>query len=30
MIFQPRGLQEPLTKLYNRFLDRFASEPSVQ
>ena len=27
MIFQPRGLQEPLTKLYNRFLDRFAAQP---
>ena len=28
MIFQPRGLQEPLTRLYNRFLDRLAAEPA--
>ena len=25
MIFQPRGLQEPLTKAYTRLLDRFPS-----
>lgn len=24
MIYQPRGLQEPLTRLFNRLLDRFA------
>lgn len=25
MIFQPRGLQEPLTRAYNKLLDRFSS-----
>jgi len=28
MIFQPRGLQEPLTKLYHRFLDRMTAQPA--
>ena len=26
MLFQPRGLQEPLTRAFNRFLDRFARD----
>jgi branched-chain amino acid transport system permease protein len=28
MLYQPRGLQEPLTKLYNKILDRFAAKPA--
>ena len=28
MIFQPRGLQEPLTRLYNRITDRLTAQPS--
>ncbi len=28
MIFQPRGLQEPLTRIYNRLLDRIAKPPT--
>jgi branched-chain amino acid transport system permease protein len=28
MIFQPRGLQEPLTKAYNRLLDRLTQKPT--
>lgn len=27
MIFQPRGLQEPLTKAFNRLLDKLSSRP---
>ena len=30
MIFQPRGLQEPLTKAYSRLLDRFPSRNREQ
>jgi branched-chain amino acid transport system permease protein len=30
MLFQPRGLQEPLTRLYNRLLNRFISEPATE
>ena len=28
MIFQPRGLQEPLTRVYHRLLDRLLPEPA--
>jgi branched-chain amino acid transport system permease protein len=28
MLYQPRGLQEPLTRLYNKILDRFAAKPA--
>jgi branched-chain amino acid transport system permease protein len=28
MLYQPRGLQEPLTRLYNKLLDRFAAKPA--
>jgi branched-chain amino acid transport system permease protein len=28
MIFQPRGLQEPLTKAYHRLLDRLTEKPT--
>ena len=27
MIFQPRGLQQPLTRIYNRLLDRLTKKP---
>jgi branched-chain amino acid transport system permease protein len=30
MIYQPRGIQEPLTKLYNKLLDRIASKSSSE
>ena len=29
MTFQPRGLQEPLTRLYERLLDRLSGERRV-
>jgi branched-chain amino acid transport system permease protein len=28
MIFQPRGLQQPLTRIYNRLLDRLTKKPA--
>jgi branched-chain amino acid transport system permease protein len=30
MIYQPRGIQEPLTKLYNKLLDRITSKSSSE
>ncbi len=30
MIYQPRGLQEPLTRLYNRITDRLTARPSTE
>jgi branched-chain amino acid transport system permease protein len=30
MLYQPRGLQEPLTRLYNRLLNRFVSKPATE
>jgi branched-chain amino acid transport system permease protein len=30
MLYQPRGLQEPLTRLYNRVLNRFVSKPATE
>jgi len=29
MIYQPRGLQEPLTRAYNKLLERLAARPAV-
>jgi branched-chain amino acid transport system permease protein len=30
MIYQPRGLQEPLTRLYNRIVDRLTGRASTE
>ena len=30
MIYQPRGLQEPLTRVFNKLLDRFAVKTTME